>query len=883
MGMLCGTLDATFGDATVNGYSITTNRTMARRNLGICMQQDIIWDDVNIEDHLILFGGLRGLHGKALRDDVDRMIESLGFPEKRHSLAGTLSGGQKRRLCVGLSMVGGNSVVYLDEPTAGLDPVSRRQLWELVQRNRAGRAILLTTHFMDEADVLGDRIAIVKEGRLRAIGSSTFLKQRFGLGYLLRMSLMEGTNANNIMERVQTFVSDATVASSAGTELSVRMTKDAVTRFPSLFETLETENRILGVLSFGIETTTLEEVFMRIVNEDNETLLTNHKEANQLLGAGFEERESFRKKIEARDNARNPLLEQQMQDLLAKGRSPGASQYAVFFPQLLVLLTKRFHQFTRSKGQWSLGLFVPLIVSVILGALISSMPTDILADQSSNIDTTYVEAFQVPIAGNPQTVAETWADLAFGAAGTTYVGPNYATVYDYIQQPYHTSTDAVAYTSINNATILFNASYPQNFVGAVTNVLNAAVQNATSNLLKITVHANQLPMNLLGEQANDALMAALLFSLFAGSMGAAMSIVISGERVLNVKHQQLASGASKLAYWSANFIFDSLLFFIQLLVLVAILAAFMSDFSGSNYWTLIGLGIPYLIATIFRFYAMSFLVADIRMAQTIFFYGSLFVMFIVITLLFVIIFTSSNGNIGSPAGTFMSAILTIFEPTLAYFLFAMFTNNFLAVQTLNGGKSVAQIAYLVVLFLIIICIPLYFLALCYFDGMFSFRLCGGQTFKKGNNDGLLEAESEQKFSIDSNAKGEARIVPDTPSIRNMGSKDPDVKDEKRRVGAIFNSRTINPEKNSIFIHNLKKIYYGRGTVPTKVAVNNVSVSIAHGEVFGLLGANGAGKVIVLYVYLSCVYVYLSTIYTYYCYLNLYSCASFYCCDIDYFT
>ncbi len=115
MGMLCGTLKATFGDATINGYSITRDRTMARRNLGICMQQDIIWNDISISDHLYLFGRLRGRRGQQLKHDVDAMLESLGFPEKAHSAAGTLSGGQKRRLCVGISMVGGNSVVYLDE------------------------------------------------------------------------------------------------------------------------------------------------------------------------------------------------------------------------------------------------------------------------------------------------------------------------------------------------------------------------------------------------------------------------------------------------------------------------------------------------------------------------------------------------------------------------------------------------------------------------------------------------------------------------------------------------------------------------------------------------------------------------------------------------
>jgi ABC-type multidrug transport system ATPase subunit len=204
-------------------------------------------------------------------------------------------------------MVGGNSVVYLDEPTAGLDPVSRRQLWELVQKNRAGRAILLTTHFMDEADVLGDRIAIVKEGRLRAMGTSKFLKQRFGLGYLLKMSLSEGADVGRILIRVKSFVYDASVASNAGSELSLRLPKETVAQFPAMFEALENESTSLGVFSYGIETTTLEEVFMRIVNEDSEQLLTNHAEANKMLTASPRERADNHQMLQERDDKRHPI------------------------------------------------------------------------------------------------------------------------------------------------------------------------------------------------------------------------------------------------------------------------------------------------------------------------------------------------------------------------------------------------------------------------------------------------------------------------------------------------------------------------------------------------------------------------------------------------
>ena len=142
------------------------------------------------------------------------------------------------------------------KPTAGLDPVARRQLWELVQKNRQGRAILLTTHFMDEADILGDRIAIVKEGRLRCLGSSAYLKSTFGVGYLLRCSLSGSADHDACFNEIRSFVPDASLISKAGSELSVRISKERVGEFPSLFERLETYGENIGFASFGIETTT---------------------------------------------------------------------------------------------------------------------------------------------------------------------------------------------------------------------------------------------------------------------------------------------------------------------------------------------------------------------------------------------------------------------------------------------------------------------------------------------------------------------------------------------------------------------------------------------------------------------------------------------------
>jgi ATP-binding cassette subfamily A (ABC1) protein 5 len=101
-------------------------------------------------------------------------------------MAKSLSGGQKRKLCIAIALIGDPKILILDEPTSGMDPTSRRAVWSLLQNLRQDKVILLTTHFMDEADILADRKAILTKGHLRCIGSSLFLKNRFGLGYHLK-------------------------------------------------------------------------------------------------------------------------------------------------------------------------------------------------------------------------------------------------------------------------------------------------------------------------------------------------------------------------------------------------------------------------------------------------------------------------------------------------------------------------------------------------------------------------------------------------------------------------------------------------------------------------------------------------------------------------
>lgn len=130
---------------------------------------------------------------------------------KKSSRAKQLSGGMKRKLCIAIALCGNSKVVLLDEPTAGIDPMSRRAIWNLLISEKKNRTILLSTHFMDEADILGDRIAIMAGGNLQCCGTGFFLKKNFGVGYHLIIEKLPGCQVKKITELLSGYVPEVQV------------------------------------------------------------------------------------------------------------------------------------------------------------------------------------------------------------------------------------------------------------------------------------------------------------------------------------------------------------------------------------------------------------------------------------------------------------------------------------------------------------------------------------------------------------------------------------------------------------------------------------------------------------------------------------------------
>eukprot|EP00727_Mastigamoeba_balamuthi_P003068 m51a1_g12759 hypothetical protein (671) ;mRNA; r:826-3464 len=188
LSVLTGATLASSGSASICGFDVQTSVGAAHRVVGVCPQFDCVWPDLSPYETLLFYSRIRGLWGADAHESAMQLLASVGLELHRDKRVRELSGGMRRRLSIAIALVGDPRVVFLDEPTTGLDVVTRRQLWDVLLRAQRGRTTVLTTHSMEEAEALCNRIAVVAEGRLQAIGTSLHLKERFGSGYTLLIS-----------------------------------------------------------------------------------------------------------------------------------------------------------------------------------------------------------------------------------------------------------------------------------------------------------------------------------------------------------------------------------------------------------------------------------------------------------------------------------------------------------------------------------------------------------------------------------------------------------------------------------------------------------------------------------------------------------------------
>lgn len=176
--MLCGILEPTSGSGCVAGFDVATQAELIKENIGYMSQKFSLYEDLTVAENIAFYGGIYRLSAKSLAERADWVIEMAGLTERRHSKAGELSAGWRQRLALGCALLHKPPIIFLDEPTAGVDPLNRRRFWQLIHHLAAdGVTVFVTTHYMDEAEYC-DRLALIYRGELVAVGTPLELKQQ---------------------------------------------------------------------------------------------------------------------------------------------------------------------------------------------------------------------------------------------------------------------------------------------------------------------------------------------------------------------------------------------------------------------------------------------------------------------------------------------------------------------------------------------------------------------------------------------------------------------------------------------------------------------------------------------------------------------------------
>jgi len=270
--LMTGSHKPTSGKVYINGIDCVENGAWVRENVGVCPQHDILYDNLTAGEHVELFGGMKG------EVDVMGTLDSVDLGPKCNELVKSFSGGQKRRLSVALALLGDPKLIVLDEPTTGMDVVARQSVWKMIEGRKKGRCIILTTHSMEEADALGDRVVVIGKGKVQAQGTSLDLKNEFGIGFHLH--IVKDLNAmkngqfkqQDVVNMIGEHVGKDAVKllTDIGAEVSFAIPRDKTPAFPDLFTALGENKEAFGIEQVALSQTTLEEVFMELGRKEEE-------------------------------------------------------------------------------------------------------------------------------------------------------------------------------------------------------------------------------------------------------------------------------------------------------------------------------------------------------------------------------------------------------------------------------------------------------------------------------------------------------------------------------------------------------------------------------------------------------------------------------------
>lgn len=269
--MLTGDSVVTSGEAYLAGKSVLTEIDEVHQNMGYCPQFDAINDLLTGREHLEFYAILRGVPEKEVCEVADWGIRKLGLMKYEDKAAGSYSGGNMRKLSTAMALIGGPPVVFLDEPTTGMDPKARRALWNcILSIIKEGRSVVLTSHSMEECEALCTRMAIMVNGRFRCLGSVQHLKNKFGDGYTIILRVAGADpRLEPVMEFIERELPGSTLKEKHRNMLQYQL-PSSLTSLARIFSLLSKNKELLHIEDYSVSQTTLDQVFVNFAKDQSD-------------------------------------------------------------------------------------------------------------------------------------------------------------------------------------------------------------------------------------------------------------------------------------------------------------------------------------------------------------------------------------------------------------------------------------------------------------------------------------------------------------------------------------------------------------------------------------------------------------------------------------
>uniref|UniRef100_A0A915PU75 ABC transporter domain-containing protein n=1 Tax=Setaria digitata TaxID=48799 RepID=A0A915PU75_9BILA len=803
--MITGLVAPTSGSIYICGNRMESRSVdHCQREIGFCPQHNALFDLLTVREHLEMFRKLSRSSTSTMQLMMDIHLDNVA-----DTIAGKLSGGMKRKLCVGISLVGGRRIILLDEPTAGMDPASRQAVVQLLQRYKLERTVLLTTHCMDEADSLGDRIAIMAKGRLICAGTSEFLKNRFGTGYLLSIDLMPRQISlfpfeqnEKLLLTIRKHIPEAEVQSATSQQLTILLPIEQKKSFPDLFVDLEQNAEKCGINSFGLSLNTLEQrkPEKRLPEETNRKFAQIHLENRSF---SLVPQITIHCRVGEYEDANTVADMESTAEKQASVLCNDSFVYTglpLFLGQFRALLRKRFICYCKQWSRLIWQIFLPVIALLLFvfhmekmstqdgkqGILLSAgrLSPSLVLLQLENPEAIFAhDILQTvqSVSGYSYEVVSSFESMELTLANMPKIPPPVGI--------------AVTCNTTNNhtaVTAFFNAKARYGPVIATMLINNARLgQSADSIKIYFRPYGNLSdPKPLLSMNSEMFLITPALIIIFTFVSSGFVTYIVDDLNT-NFMHQQLRTGLSTVTYWLSVIVSDLIIYAFVCSMFIIILGSWLNNlkFDFILLWSI------YLWATLPFVYCMAFLINHPTRA---------YIMLVILTLVVAL------------CAFILSYVVSFMKPNL----FSYFHSAFLFTLP-TYGMSYSS-------FIILVANVKKDTSDLYkweeLGRIYVAMMCSGLLFWI-----ILVLVNMKALAVYMNRLlSVVRMAPNLSEWEN-GLEDIDVKKERGRISQKKNTEL------ALAVRNLNK-YYGN-----LHAVRNLTFGIEPGECFGLLGVNGAGK------------------------------------------